>query len=236
MGTAFWRDKVKEIETNTDFKTQQLPLARIKKIMKSDEDVRMISAEAPVVFAQACELFIMELTSRAWAITEENKRRTLQKSDVAQAIQQGDFYDFLVDIIPPDSSRMPGSKVDNVAMQQAHRQQLVQQQQQMVQQQMIVQQQLMVQRQQQQQQMAHQQQMAQQQQHAQQQHPHQQPRPQHHQQQQQHREEGMGGPESGLDHLALQQHMQQHEQMAQQARYDAQQRGAPREGMPPGPH
>ena len=152
----------------------------------------MISAEAPVVFAQACELFIMELTSRAWAITEENKRRTLQvrvnatqcfqtrdvaatpylqilpcpllnclrsceprtcciaiqmylnrdslligflnellpdwftcihhlgvdfcdfclqKSDVAQAIQQGDFYDFLVDIIPPDSSRMPGSKV-----------------------------------------------------------------------------------------------------------------------------
>merc|ERR1711865_1365862 len=228
MGTAFWRDKVKEIETNTDFKTQQLPLARIKKIMKSDEDVRMISAEAPVVFAQSCELFIMELTSRAWAITEENKRRTLQKSDVAQAIQQGDFYDFLVDIIPPDSSRMPGSKVDNVAMQQAHRQQLVQQQQQM----------------------AHQQQMAQQQQHAQQQHPHQQPRPQHHQQQQQHREEGMGGPESGLDHLALQQHMQQqqflqqqymmnkqrHEQMAQQARYDAQQRGAPREGMPPGPH
>merc|ERR1711957_194844 len=198
--TAFWRDKVKEIETNTDFKTQQLPLARIKKIMKSDEDVRMISAEAPVVFAQACELFIMELTSRAWAITEENKHRTLQKSDVAQAIQQGDFYDFLVDIIPPDSSRMPGSKVDNVAMQQAHRQQLVQQQQQqqqqqMVQQQMIVQQQLMVQRQQQQQQMAHQQQ------HAQQQHPHQQPRPQHHQQQQhreeqqQHREEGMGGPE-----------------------------------------
>merc|ERR1711865_1231529 len=163
MGTAFWRDKVKEIETNTDFKTQQLPLARIKKIMKSDEDVRMISAEAPVVFAQACELFIMELTSRAWAITEENKRRTLQKSDVAQAMQQAHRQQLV---------------------QQQQQQQQHQQQQQMVQQQMIVQQQLMVQRQQQQQQMAHQQQMAQQQQHAQQQHPHQQPRPQHHQQQQ----------------------------------------------------
>ena len=76
----------------------------------------MISAEAPVVFAQACELFIMELTARAWAITEENKRRTLQvgvviaccsgvrtqNSDVAQAIAQVDFYDFLVDIIPAD--------------------------------------------------------------------------------------------------------------------------------------
>ena len=57
--------------------------------MKSDEDVRvlsrnkisffkMISAEAPVVFAKACELFIVELTHRAWLHTEEGKRRTLQ--------------------------------------------------------------------------------------------------------------------------------------------------------------
>ena len=27
--------------------------------MKSDEDVRMISAEAPVLFAKACEMFIL---------------------------------------------------------------------------------------------------------------------------------------------------------------------------------
>jgi len=41
-----------------------LPLARIKRIMKSDEDVRMIRAETPVLFARACELFILELTIR----------------------------------------------------------------------------------------------------------------------------------------------------------------------------
>jgi hypothetical protein len=35
-----------------DFKVHQLPLARIKKIMKSDDEVRMISQEAPVVFAK----------------------------------------------------------------------------------------------------------------------------------------------------------------------------------------
>ena len=29
-----------------------LPLARIKRVMKSDEDVRMISAEAPILFAR----------------------------------------------------------------------------------------------------------------------------------------------------------------------------------------
>ena len=44
----------------------------------------MISAEAPIVFAKACEMFILELTLRSWRFTEENKRRTLQRSDVAQ--------------------------------------------------------------------------------------------------------------------------------------------------------
>lgn len=36
----------------TDLKRQELPLARIKKIMKLDEDVKMISAEAPVLFGE----------------------------------------------------------------------------------------------------------------------------------------------------------------------------------------
>lgn len=61
-----------------EFKVQELPLARIKKIMKLDEDVKMISAEAPVLFAKAAEMFIEELTLRAWIHTEDNKRRTLQ--------------------------------------------------------------------------------------------------------------------------------------------------------------
>lgn len=57
--------QVLEIGTEQDFKNHNdLPLARIKRIMKSDEDVRMISAEAPVLFAKACEMFILELTLR----------------------------------------------------------------------------------------------------------------------------------------------------------------------------
>src|SRR6218665_474856 len=40
----------------------------------------MISAEAPVLFAKAAEIFINELTLRAWVHAEENKRRTLQVS------------------------------------------------------------------------------------------------------------------------------------------------------------
>ncbi|KAJ6792350.1 nuclear transcription factor Y subunit C-2-like [Iris pallida] len=113
---AFWAERVTEIEKTTDFKNHSLPLARIKKIMKADEDVRMISAEAPVVFAKACEIFILELTLRAWINTEENKRRTLQKNDIAAAITRTDIFDFLVDIVPRDELKEEGLGIPRAAL------------------------------------------------------------------------------------------------------------------------
>ncbi|KAM3322442.1 hypothetical protein P3S67_003593 [Capsicum chacoense] len=104
----FWNYQRQEIEQATDFKNHQLPLARIKKIMKADEDVRMISAETPVLFAKACEMFIQELTLRSWIHSEENKRKTLQKNDIAAAISRTDTFDFLVDIIPRDEVKDEG--------------------------------------------------------------------------------------------------------------------------------
>lgn len=99
---AFWSNQIHDIEQTTDFKNYSLPLARIKKIMKADEDVRMISAEVPVLFSKASELFIMELTLRSWMHAEENKRKTLQKNDILAAITRTDIFDFLVDIVPRD--------------------------------------------------------------------------------------------------------------------------------------
>lgn len=58
---AFWANQGQEMQRVNDFKNHNLPLARIKKIMKSDEDVRMISSEAPALFAKACEMFILEV-------------------------------------------------------------------------------------------------------------------------------------------------------------------------------
>lgn len=104
----YWQELINEIElTNEpgsqyqdDFKSHSLPLARIKKVMKSDEEVKMISGEAPILFAKACEIFITELTMRAWCVAEENKRRTLQKQDISEALQKSDMFDFLIDIVP----------------------------------------------------------------------------------------------------------------------------------------
>ncbi|KAL5969864.1 Nuclear transcription factor Y subunit gamma [Taenia solium] len=109
----FWEMAKQEAEglkpEQNSFKTQDLPLARIKKIMKLDDDVKtmMISAEAPILFAKAAELFIRELTLRAWLHTDRNRRRTLQRNDISMAVSYGDTdqFDFLIDIVPRDEGR-----------------------------------------------------------------------------------------------------------------------------------
>ncbi|XP_061515216.1 nuclear transcription factor Y subunit gamma [Anopheles gambiae] len=100
----FWPGVMREIQQieYVEPGNQLLPLARIKKIMKLDEEVKMISSDAPLLFSKAIEIFIQELTLRAWLHTEHNKRRTLQRSDIAMAITKYDQFDFLIDIVPRD--------------------------------------------------------------------------------------------------------------------------------------
>ncbi|XP_047368032.1 nuclear transcription factor Y subunit gamma-like isoform X2 [Vespa velutina] len=111
----FWpkvTEEIKKIRT-IDQKTQSLPLARIKKIMKLDGDVKMISAEAPMLFSKAAEIFIHELTLRAWVHTEDNKRRTLQRNDIAMAITKYDQFDFLIDIVPRDELKQSKAQTES---------------------------------------------------------------------------------------------------------------------------
>lgn len=103
--TTYWQQTISHLETDShDYKLHQLPLARIKKVMKADPEVKMISAEAPILFAKGCDIFITELTMRAWIHAEENKRRTLQRSDIASALAKSDMFDFLIDIVPREEA------------------------------------------------------------------------------------------------------------------------------------
>ncbi len=58
---------------------------------------------------QACELFILELTLRSWMHSEESKRRTLQRNDIAAAITKTDVFDFLLDIVPREEAKEEAS-------------------------------------------------------------------------------------------------------------------------------
>lgn len=63
-------------------------------------EMQMISSETPILFSKACELFIMEVTLRAWLQTEVSKRRTVQRCDIAKAITNDPLlFHFLAPIV-----------------------------------------------------------------------------------------------------------------------------------------
>lgn len=53
--------------------------------------------------------------SRLRIHAEENKRRTLQRSDIATAITKTDMFDFLIDIVPREEvPRLPAVKAEKI--------------------------------------------------------------------------------------------------------------------------
>lgn len=55
--------------------------------------------KAPILFAKAAEIFISELSLRAWIHTEDNKRRTLQVgvfNNKTLWVKNGNFLDFIL--------------------------------------------------------------------------------------------------------------------------------------------
>jgi len=92
-----------------------LPVGRIKSLMRSDEDVRMISAETPVLFSRACELFITELTQAANAIAEEQGSRVIDHAHVMEAIMRHDRFDFLRLVMPADPDAIAAAEAAHVA-------------------------------------------------------------------------------------------------------------------------
>ncbi|KAH9928931.1 histone-fold-containing protein [Fomitopsis serialis] len=120
---SFWQRQVDAAEQETpDYRHPPLPLARIKKVMKSDPEVKMIAADAPILFCKACEVFIAEITARAFIIADSNKRRTLSRADIAKALSKSDQFDFLIDIVPreeplpgaPNAGRNQGKKASGL--------------------------------------------------------------------------------------------------------------------------
>jgi len=104
----FWHRTFKvAMEERILLKDLNLPLARIKRLMKVEEGVRMVASEVPVLFSMITEKFIEEFTLRAWINTEENKRRILQKSDLTAAVKTSEMFDFLIYIVPRNDLSRP---------------------------------------------------------------------------------------------------------------------------------
>ncbi|KAK9504138.1 hypothetical protein O3M35_010540 [Rhynocoris fuscipes] len=68
-------------------KLVDLPLSRVKQIIKMDPDVSLVSTEAVFLIAKSAELFIANLSKHAYVFTSGAHKKTLQKKDIDSAIE-----------------------------------------------------------------------------------------------------------------------------------------------------
>lgn len=59
----------------------------------------LLAAEVPHVMGKAVEMFIRDITTRAWMHADTNRRKTIQKPDIIHATRETETYDFLIDVI-----------------------------------------------------------------------------------------------------------------------------------------
>ncbi|KAG0257022.1 hypothetical protein BG011_004207 [Mortierella polycephala] len=88
------------VYTGTVKGVTQLPAARVKRIIKEDKDVQMVSNDAVFLISVATEMFLESFTARAFNLAKLEKRKTVSYKDLATAVSQYDSLEFLQDVVP----------------------------------------------------------------------------------------------------------------------------------------
>ncbi|EAT37987.1 AAEL010085-PA [Aedes aegypti] len=73
----------------------QLPLSKIKSIMKADPDVHIVAAEAIFLMTRAAELFVQNMAKEAHTYAVAGKKKTIVRRDVDMTIESVDTLMFL---------------------------------------------------------------------------------------------------------------------------------------------
>lgn len=79
-----------------------LPLSRVKLIMKTDPNVKVVSAEATILAAIAAEKFLKFVIEETWRVTKSKKKRTMMKQHFDEAIQGLEVTEFLEGMMDDD--------------------------------------------------------------------------------------------------------------------------------------
>mmetsp|Transcript_12337 Transcript_12337/g.18702 ORF Transcript_12337/g.18702 Transcript_12337/m.18702 type:complete len:363 (+) Transcript_12337:93-1181(+) len=89
-GSAIDLSKAKSLAKELVF-----PLARIKRTVKLDPDVKNLQKEAVVAIAKATELFLAFLGLRSAQVASRNRRRTVKTPDVLEVVHTNPILQFL---------------------------------------------------------------------------------------------------------------------------------------------
>lgn len=92
------------------------PVARIKKMMQSDDDVGKIATVTPVLVAKALECMMEYVLQEAARVALDKSTKTVTPQHLKACVMQNDSFDFLRDVlgaVPEDvqkkRSRSPGA-------------------------------------------------------------------------------------------------------------------------------
>ncbi|KAI8804299.1 histone-fold-containing protein [Cladochytrium replicatum] len=80
------------------YKTK-FPVARIKKIMRLDEDVGKVSQVTPVLISKALELFMQSLIDETCKETRTKGAKKLSPQHLKKTILNTEKFDFLKDVV-----------------------------------------------------------------------------------------------------------------------------------------
>jgi histone H3/H4 len=70
------------MENNEEEKIVEIPLARVKRIMKTDKDVKLVSSESILLVTRAAELLIENLSKES--LKNSKNQKTIQYCDVCK--------------------------------------------------------------------------------------------------------------------------------------------------------
>ncbi|KAJ3258835.1 hypothetical protein HK103_003217 [Boothiomyces macroporosus] len=93
----------------------KFPAARIKRIMRLDEDVGKVSQVTPVLIAKALESFLEALVKQTLVETNQREAKKMTVAHVKTAVQKEPKFDFLLDLVknlpdPNEESEKPKRK------------------------------------------------------------------------------------------------------------------------------
>ncbi|XP_027031698.1 chromatin accessibility complex protein 1 [Tachysurus fulvidraco] len=89
-----------KVERAANGKNVSLPISRVKLIMKSSPDVSCINQDALFLTTKATELFVQHLALTSYNNGSGKQDGTLSYSDLANAVEETEPFQFLTDILP----------------------------------------------------------------------------------------------------------------------------------------
>ncbi|KZT28890.1 hypothetical protein NEOLEDRAFT_1129153 [Neolentinus lepideus HHB14362 ss-1] len=93
------REKKQPVPYSRAAGTSPLPMARVQRILKADEELIMVQREAVLAISIATEQFVKQLMEAVQRVAQRERRTTVQQRDMLSVVRRADEFVFLDEIM-----------------------------------------------------------------------------------------------------------------------------------------